>query len=329
MIAKALWYLGNGRFSLEEEELPEIEKDQCLVKSHYSGISLGTERLIYSEQVPDSMKNSMRCPYMGGEFPFPIKYGYSIVGQVIEGSKDLITRIVHLLHPHQNYCLVKAGDVFPLDSIIPGKRAILASNLETVINALWDAGVSIGDKVLVVGFGNIGSLLTRVLSLMVEIEVIVVDTNKKKLKLAEEMGFEGVFPDQVSPDFDIVFNTSANENGLQTAIESVGFEGKVIELSWYGKRPVSIQLGKSFHIERKTVISSQVSQISPSHRARWDNHRRKELVFSLLRHPKFDQHLNHIIQFHQLPETLTTLQHQPWEDALSCLVCYVAEKELV
>ena len=329
MIAKALWYLGNGRFSLEEEELPEIKKDQCLVKSLYSGISLGTERLVYSEQVPDSMKNSMKCPYMGGEFPFPIKYGYSTVGQVIEGPKDLITRIVHLLHPHQNYCLVKAIDVFPFDSVIPSKRAILATNFETVLNALWDARVSIGDKVLVVGFGNIGSLLTRVLSFMVEIEIIVVDTNKKKLKLAKEMGVKGVFPDQVSTSFDIVFHTSANESGLQTAIESVGFEGKVIELSWYGKRPVSIQLGTSFHIERKTVVSSQVSHISPSHRARWDNHRRKELVFSLLRHPEFDQHLTHINQFQQLPETLTTLQHHQWEDALSCLVCYNAEKEPV
>lgn len=236
---------------------------------------------------------------MEGSFTFPVKYGYSLVGRVIEGDADWQDKIVHLLHPHQDVCIVRTADLFSVPKEVPPLRATLASNLETALNALWDAEVTVGDRVLVVGFGMIGALVARLLQAMPAVSVSVHDTDPERTAMATRAGF--TVASSSARNFDIAFHSSSSEAGLQTSIEAVGPEGKVVELSWYGTQLVSIHLGGSFHQQRKRIISSQVSSLPMHRRARWDVRRRKEVVFELLKDAVFDQHITEVVSFEQLP----------------------------
>ncbi len=302
--AKALWHMSDQSSELREVQLTEYGR--CYVKALYSLISTGTERLVARGQVPYTLYASMRVPYMEGEFSFPVKYGYSLVGEVQEGPEEILGKKVQLLHPHQDYCQVETHELTVLPDEVPAIRATLVSNLETALNAVWDSGVSVGDRVLVVGFGVIGSLTARLLKSIAGVEVWVYDLDLKRAELAYDMGFHTV--EQMRYDFDLAFHCSSSSQGLQSCIDHVGFEGKVIELSWYGEQAVTIQLGGSFHQQRKQIISSQVSSIPPNHRARWDFARRKALVMELLKDPHYDQHLGETIEFERAPALFDDLR---------------------
>jgi 2-desacetyl-2-hydroxyethyl bacteriochlorophyllide A dehydrogenase len=305
MKSSALWHLNKSLSSIKQETLPILHPSEVLIESQYSLISTGTEKLVASGKVPPSMKEKMRVPFMGGDFHFPIKYGYSLVGQVL--SKGAYQdQLVHLLHPHQNKLITDNQSFSLIPKNIPAKRAALASNMETAINAIWDAHISLGDKVLLVGFGMIGGLIARVLSLMPTVEINILETNPYRLQLAKEMGFNTAISHEA---YDVSFHTSGTSMGLQKAIEAVGMEGKIIELSWYGTQSVTLQLGADFHQQRKQLISSQVGHIPFYKSARWDFKRRKELVFKLLENPLFDQHISHEIKFEETPEFFKQLRN--------------------
>ena len=319
--ARALWFDAYERATVRTEAVPQAQEGWCEIRTHFSAVSPGTERLVYMGNVPAHLFEEMRCPYMGGAFPFPVKYGYSLVGEISAGADAPGGRLVHVLHPHQDRCVVRVEDTFPLPPDVSPRCATLASNMETAVNALWDAQVLMGERALVVGFGGIGSLVARLLSFVPGVQVDVVDTAPAKLDVAADLGFRALCPDAVAPPYDLAFHVSATAAGLHTAVESVGFEGRVIELSWYGTRPVSLQLGGTFHSQRKRIVSSQVSNISPLQRSRWDNRRRKELVFTLLRRPEFDAHITHTVPFVDLPRVYARLAQAPTE-GLAYLVDY-------
>ena len=320
-IARALWHLRKHSSSIETEKLPKMRDGWCEIESLYSAISPGTERLVMAGDVPQDLYGQMRCPYMGGEFPFPVKYGYSLVGEVVDGPKDSMGKQVHVLYPHQDRCIVRVDDIFFIPPEIPAERATLASNLETAVNAIWDSGVSMGDRVLVVGFGIVGSLISRLLSFIGGVEVEVADKNPGKVRLAGKMGFTADLPARVSDTFDMAFHTSGTGEGLQTAIDRVGFEGWIIELSWHGSRSATLQLGGTFHSQRKRIISSQVSTVASPQRSRWDVKRRRELVFTLLKRPEFDGHITASVPFEDLTTVFQKLVESPGEQ-LSYLVTY-------
>ncbi|WKN31915.1 zinc-binding alcohol dehydrogenase [Porifericola rhodea] len=278
----------------------------CMIKAHYSLISTGTERLVASGKVPASLQQQMAVPYMEGNFELPIKYGYSLVGEVIEGPDEWVGEMVHLLHPHQNVCLVHASDLTLIPSDIPPLRAVLASNLETALNAVWDSGVSIGDEVLLIGFGIIGSLTARLLQAIAGVKVSVFDTDEVRCGVAEAMGFSLV--DRFK-EYDIAFHCSGSSAGLQHCIEHTGMEGKVVELSWYGEQAVNISLGGSFHYQRKQILSSQVSQIPANKSARWNYQRRKSTIMELLKDAAFDQHIGQTIDFKEVPSLFDKIRN--------------------
>lgn len=314
---QALWHTSDHRSLLKEAGLPE--QASCYVKALYSLISTGTERLVARGQVPYALYASMKVPYMEGEFSFPVKYGYSLVGEVQEGPEEILGKKVHLLHPHQDFCRVEAHELTVLPDEVPPVRATLASNMETALNAVWDSGVSVGDRVLVVGFGVIGSLTARLLNSIAGVEVCVYDLDLKRSELARQMGFHSV--DRMRYDFDLAFHCSSSSEGLQSCVDHVGFEGRVVELSWYGEQSVMLQLGGSFHQQRKQIISSQVSSIPTHHRARWDYARRKALVMELLKNPDYDQHLGETVEFGKVPALFDDIRKGSLS-ALSWVIAY-------
>lgn len=319
--ASALWFQAREAAAILPERLPPATDGWCEIRTHFSALSPGTERLVYNAQVPPELAEVMRCPYMGGAFPFPVKYGYSLVGTVSAGPEALLGQAVHVLHPHQDHCLVRCEDIYALPPGVPLRRATLASNLETAVNVLWDAQVCLGERALVVGFGIVGSLVARLLSFIPGVQLEIVDTAPGKQRIASEMGFCITHVDDLEPSFDLAIHASASSEGLQVALDHVGFEGRVVDLSWYGTRPVTVQLGGTFHHQRKRIISSQVSSIAPAQRPRWDNRRRKDLVFDLLSRPEFDAHLTHAVAFGALPRLFQQLSRPPTE-GLAYLVDY-------
>lgn len=294
--AQALWHISSHK-TIIQDAMNSVAAE-CEVKALYSLISTGTERLVARGKVPASMNKQMSVPYMEGAFSFPIKYGYSLVGEVSEGPVELQGRRVHMLHPHQDICKVNAADLTIIPDDIPAARATLASNMETALNAVWDSAVSIGDRVLLVGFGIIGSLTARLLQSIPGVKLSIHDTSLDRCSKAEEMGFH--LADSFH-EYDMAFHCSGSSEGLQTCIDQVGMEGKVIEMSWYGEQAVNLYLGSSFHHQRKQIISSQVSQIPASKQARWDYQRRKATVMQLLKDPTFDQHIGKVVPFQEVP----------------------------
>ncbi len=305
MKSTALWHLSPSKSSLQQEALGTPLSSQLIIKSLYSLVSTGTEKLVASGQVPTSMHQLMRVPCMGGDFGFPVKYGYSLVGAITTKGQHQ-GQLVHLLHPHQDALLVDSANISLVPKDIPAKRAALASNIETALNAIWDSGVSVGDKVVVCGFGMIGGLVTRLLSLMPAVEVVVLEKNGYRIAQATQMGFST--NPNILQNFDYSFHTSGSSAGLQTCIEAVGMEGKIIELSWYGNKAVQLQLGADFHYHRKQIISSQVGHVPFAKNARWDYQRRKQVVWELLKNPVFDAHITDEIAFADSPAFFDALR---------------------
>ncbi len=321
MKTRALWIQNRHDAQLRDFELPETPDGFCLVKTHFSAVSPGTEKLVHSGIIDKSLEEKMKCPYMEGKFSFPVKYGYSAVGEVIAGSIDLIGEYVHFMHPHQEYCIVKEADIFPIPLSVPLERAVLTSNLETAVNAIWDGGIYIGCSTLIIGFGVIGSLVARLASMVPAIEMYVYDISGEKSRIIDQMRFNSNPVEKIDGNVDIAFNASGSGNGLQLAIDSVGFEGKIVDLSWYGAQPANLNLGGTFHSDRKMIISSQVSNVSRNIRNRWDKRRRKKLVFKLLEDKAFDAHNLHAVDFTELPDFYKTMAENP-KDYLSVLVKY-------
>jgi len=319
MRTNTLWHLSKSQSAILSINQTKRKETDVEIKSLYSLISTGTERLVAAGQVPISLHQKMRVPYMKGHFTFPLKYGYSLVGEVqSEGAWQ--GQLVHLMHPHQDRLWVEEAALTLIPKGLSPKVATLASNMETALNAVWDSQVTVGDRVVIIGFGMIGALVTRLLSLLPAVQVYVVEVNEYRQELVQEMGFN-LLPKGMQ-DFDCSFHTSASSSGLQQAIDLVGEEGTIIELSWYGARETTVQLGGNFHYQRKRIISSQVGQISSTKIARWTYKRRKKLVFDLLKNPVFEAHLTQELSLSEAPAFFEQLRTGELPNGLGWVIRY-------
>jgi len=305
--ARAFWIAAPGRGEIRAERLRARGADEVVVRTRYSGVSRGTESLVFEGRVPASERQRMRAPFQAGEFPAPVKYGYACVGEVDEGPADLVGRTVFVLHPHQTRFVVPAAAAHVVPADVPAARAVLAANLETAINAVWDGGVQVGDRVTVVGAGAVGCLVARVASRIAGCDVELVDVNTARADIARALGVRFAQPDAASIERDVVMHASATEEGLRTSLRVAGFASTIVELSWYGDRIVTVPLGEAFHARRLTLKSSQVGHVAASHGARWDHRRRLALALSLLADASFDALITGESDFESLPETMAAL----------------------
>jgi threonine dehydrogenase-like Zn-dependent dehydrogenase len=230
----------------------------------------------------------MRAPFQAGDFPAPVKYGYISVGEVVAGPADLAARLVYCLHPHQDLYQVPADAVTPLPDGLPPGRAVLAANLETAVNGLWDAGPRLGERIAVVGGGTLGCLVAWLAGRLPGCDVELIDTNPRRAETAAALGVGFASPADAAPDADLVVHASGNPAGLATALGIAGFEATVLELSWFGARSVTLPLGEAFHQRRLTIRSSQVGSVAAAQRPRWDHRRRLALALRLLAEPAAD-----------------------------------------
>lgn len=304
--ARALWIEEAGRAALRDEPLPEVGPEHVEVRATFSGISRGTESLVFRGQVPAELHASMRCPHQVGELSFPVKYGYCSVGRVSAGAERLGQK-VFCLHPHQDRYVVAARDVVPIPDAVPERRAVLAANMETAINGLWDAAPAVGQRVAVIGAGAVGLLSASLLRQFPGIELEVVDVAPEKDAVCRALGLTPVRPAHAARECDLVLHASGAPEGLALALELAGFEASIVELSWYGTRSVPLGLGGRFHNARLRIQSSQVGHVATRQRARWSYRRRMELALRLLADPAYDALLGEPVAFDVLPEALPGL----------------------
>ena len=307
MDARAFWIVAPGRGEIREEILPPARSDDVEVRALFSGISRGTEALVFKGRVPPSEYARMRAPFQAGDFPAPIKYGYASVGCVDRGPRDVEGRNVFVLYPHQTRYVVPARSAYVLPEGVPPGRAILAANLETAINGLWDARPHVGDRIAVVGAGTVGCLVAWLAGQIAACDVQLIGVNPQRRAIAATLGVSFASPDQAHGDADAVIHASGSPAGLDVALGLAAFETRIIEMSWYGSHSVALPLGGAFHAKRLSLVSSQVGSVAASQRARWDHRRRMELAISMLREPVLDALITGESDFDRLPDVMARL----------------------
>ncbi len=293
-MGKALWHINSQKSKLKEIDLVQMENG-IEIRSLYSLVSTGTEALIAKGQVGMKFMEHMTVPYMRGDFNLPILYGYSLIGQNVKTGE-----YVHCMHPHQSHCILSKKDITVLAHDFPLPKAALISNLETVVNAIWDGEVKNGDSILIAGFGNIGCLLAETISQLFKVDLYILEKNPWRKQRALQFGFK-VIEDESNFLFDLSFDTTSSSIALQFCIDQLKDEGTCINLSWYGDRKIELHLGGSFHYGRKKLISSQVSKIPLKMQDKWNYTNRKKWVMDLLIQYPYEKYITTFIPFKSAP----------------------------
>ncbi len=287
-VARAFWTIGPGRGELREEVLPAPGSGQALVRTRASGVSRGTEALVLAGRVPPSLHAEMRAPLQVGDFPAPLKYGYASVGVVEAGPAELLGKRVFCLHPHQDLYLAPVSMLALVPDGVPDRRAVLAANLETAVNGLWDGVPGVGDRIAVIGAGSVGACAALLAAGLPGVALQVIDTSPARRALLARLGLDAVAPEAARGNVDLVIEASGRAAGLACALGLAGVEATVLVLSWYGAGEIAVPLGHAFHARRLRLVSSQVGLVAPSHRPRWSHARRLGLALELLADARFD-----------------------------------------
>lgn len=306
-VARAFWLNSPGQGEIRNVRLAEPDEGDVVVRSLCSGVSRGTESLVFRGGVPESQYTAMRAPFQEGEFPGPVKYGYLSVGVVEEGPADLLGRTVFCLHPHQSRYVVPASAVTPVPDTVPAGRAVLAGTVETAVNALWDAAPLLGDRIAVVGAGMVGGSVAALLARYPGVRVQLVDADPARAALAEALGVDFALPEDALGGCDLAVHASATEAGLTRSLELLAPEGTVLELSWYGDRRISVPLGEAFHSGRLVLRGSQVGRVAEARRSRRSYADRLALSLDLLADPVFDALITGECAFEELPSVMSRI----------------------
>ncbi len=324
MTAPAFWVTAPGHGEVRATQVGVPGADDVVVEAQVSAVSRGTETLVFTGRVPTSQHETMRCPFQEGEFPGPVKYGYANVGVVVEAGANATAwqgRRVFCLYPHQERFVVPAAAVHEIADDLPDDRAALAANMETALNAVWDAGPRIGDRVAVVGGGVVGCLVAALVGAMPATRVQLIDVDPGRADVAAALGVGFALPEQAEGDADVVFHASGHGDGLTTALGLAGFEATVVELSWYGDGHVAVPLGEAFHVRRLRLVASQVGHVATARRARRTRAERLGQGLDLLRDGRFDALVTGRCRLQDLPEKMAALAAKP-AGALCQLVTY-------
>ena len=296
--AQAYWLRAPGRGEIRPVSLAEPGSGDVVVRTLRSGVSRGTETLVFRGGSPP------RAPFQEGEFPGPVKYGYLNVGAVEQGPPELRGRTVFCLYPHQTAYVVPASAVTVVPDDVPPARAVLAGTVETAVNALWDAPPLVGDRVAVVGAGMVGCCVARLLARFPAVEVTLVDVDPSRSAVAAALGAGFALPDDAAGGCDLVVHTSATSAGLQRSLDLLAPAGTVLDLSWYGDAEVRLSLGGAFHSGRLRLRASQVGTVAHARRTTAD---RLALALDLLRDPAFDVLVTGESRFSELPGVMARL----------------------
>ena len=305
--AHAFWIMAPGHGEIRAHRLRRPESGEALVRTLYSGISRGTETLVFNGHVPPGEYARMRAPFQEGEFPGPVKYGYINVGVVESGPAELLNRAVFSLFPHQTLFVAPTDALHAVPRAVPPERAVLAANLETAINALWDARLARGGRITIIGAGALGCLCGWLARHHYAADVELVDIDDERAAIAQRLGLAFAKPEQARADVPLIVHASATEAGLRTALRLAGFEAVIVELSWFGDRAVSLPLGEAFHSRRLTLRASQVGHVAAGMRGHATGRSRLQAALRALVDARLDALIDSCSRFEELPQVFREL----------------------
>jgi threonine dehydrogenase-like Zn-dependent dehydrogenase len=304
--AASFWIARPGVGELRDEALRPPGEDEVLVRTRWTGISRGTESIVFRGEVPPSEWERMRAPAQEGDFPAPVKYGYLNVGEVVDGPATLRGTTVFALRPHQSSYIAPAASVIPVPRGVPARRAVLAGCVETAVNILWDAAPAVGDRIAVVGAGMVGAAVARLARGIPGAAVTLVDTDLGKAATADALGVDFAVPGGL-PRHDIVIEASGSEAGMRVALDLAADDGEVVVASWFGMREVALPLGADFHSRRLTLRASQVGAVALHRRASRTPADRLALALRLLEDPAFDALITDASGWRELPRVMAAI----------------------
>ena len=304
--ARAFWVTAPGVGEVRPFRPAPPGPDEVVVRTAFSAVSAGTERLVFRGQVPESQHGLMRAPFQQGSFPAPVCYGYAAVGEVVAGEATRLGETVFCLHPHASAFVVPATAAVTLPPLLPPARAVLAANMETALNAAWDAEPRPGERIAVVGAGVVGTLTAYVLRRFGHAPVVV-DVDPAKAALARDLDLDFATPEAAGGGFEVIVHASGAPAGLVWSLAALAFEGRVIELSWYGETSVALPLGEAFHSRRLRLVSSQVGHVAPAMRGRVDHRGRLQRALALLDDPRLDRLIDADLDLDDLPAFMADL----------------------
>lgn len=323
----ALYFDAPYQLSVRKEKLPALEEDQAFVRTTLSAISAGTEMLFYRGQFPREMAVDATISSLEEQSGYPLKYGYASVGVVEEVgdnvSADWLGKRVFSFQPHQSHFVAPVSELFLVPDEISDEDTVFLPNMETAVNLVMDAQPILGERVILFGQGIIGLLTTAILREFPMGKMVVVDPVPMRREAALALGVDAAYApeDLDESDFDLALELSGVPDALNLAIEKVGFDGRIIVGSWYGQKPVSLDLGGRFHRERIRLISSQVSTIAPQLSARWDKGRRFDVVWEMLGRVKPSKWITSRISLGEAEQAYATLDTCP-QDVLQIVFKY-------
>ncbi|GAA1813948.1 zinc-dependent alcohol dehydrogenase [Nesterenkonia flava] len=301
--AQEYWTQAPWQGTLRSTEAPSPGDGEILIRTEVSGISRGTETLVHRGEVPDRIAELMRAPFQLGSLPAPVSHGYLNVGEVLEGPESLRGRRVFTLAGHRSHIVVPEEAAHPVPDNCPSSRALLAGLAEVALNGIWEAQISLAERVAVVGGGLVGLCTALLVSQLSPQRVEVLEVDERRRAFISALGLTAVAPEDASSDHDVVIHTSATEAGLSRALEITGDDGTLVELSWYGERAPQVPLGADFHARRLRIIGSQVGEVAAPKRLRRSRAERLSTALGLL-DERFDQLITGSSPLDELPRVM-------------------------
>ena len=334
-VPEAVWFPAPGMVEIRGEPLPPVGPRDARVKAIVSGLSAGSELLVYRGLAPNDIPPDL--PTIEGGFDLPIKFGYASVGRVVQVGEEVdalaADDLVFVHHPHQTEYVVPADVPIRLPDDMPVAHGVLTANLETAVTVVLDAHPRLEEAVLVVGQGIVGLLVTMLLKRAGARPIIAVDLHDGRRRVAIRAGAdEALSPGDelvsqvleltAGRGVDVAIEVSGSPRALQSCVDSAAFGGRIVVASWYGTREVSVGLGGAFHRRRLTVASSQVSTLDAALSPRWSRERRADLVRDLLMQLPISELLSHRFPFAEAAAAYELLDTKP-EECLQVVLDYV------
>ncbi len=333
MERKSLYFTGPKQVSLQSEPVPPPAFGQVLVQSLISAVSPGTELLIYRGQAPEDLPKDETIETLAGDFTFPLKYGYAMVGRVLKLGPGVAPewqgKLVFAFQPHESRFLATPDSLLMLPAGMAPEDAVFFPNMESAVTFLLDGQPLAGEQVAVFGQGIVGLLLTALLARWPLTSLVTLDFHPRRRLLSEALGAH-VSLDPSAPDAhqrllsclqgagpypgaDLTYEISGNPEALGQAIAATGFSGRVVIGSWYGRKKTELDLGGRFHRSRVHLISSQVSSIPPGLSGRWSKSRRYQVTWQMLREVKPARFITHRFPIAQAAQAFELMDRNPGE----------------
>lgn len=326
-----LYFINPYQLSIKEEPIPIPKSDELLIRNVISGVSAGTEMLFYAGMMPTEMQLDSNIPSLSQQISYPFKYGYCSLGTIIEaGNKKLqsfIGKKVFVFNPHESFFCTTQDQLIILPEDLSLYDALFIPNMETAINLILDGSPLIGENVLVLGLGILGLLTTALLQQFPLAMLMGSDLYESRRNISLELGAKLAFDASQAKNsidqnpLDLIFELSGNPEALNSAIELIGYEGRIVLGSWYGKKSGNIDLGGKFHRQRIKLIASQVSTLASELQGRWNKNRRFEIVFNMLKKLQPSRFISHKFHITEADKAYQLIHQQP-QDTLQVMLTY-------